>query len=80
MVSKSNGTWIIKKKFLFAACAGVAGTILAFKGAAISTAPGELSVLLGSYSQFCGWLLALVFAADVADKKLNGGAYNANSE
>jgi hypothetical protein len=77
MITKSGGHWIVKKKFLFAACAFAAGSIIAFKGAAIATSPDEISVLLGSYSTFCGWLIGLVFTADVADKKLNGGAYNA---
>lgn len=76
MVSKVDGRWVIKKKFSFAAAAWVAGTVLAIKGAAISYTAVEITIILSSYSTFCGWLLALVFAADVADKKLNGGAYN----
>lgn len=76
MVSKVDGDWIIKKKFTFAAAAWVSGTVLALKGAALSEITADLVIVLSAYGTFCGWLLALVFAADVADKKLNGGAYN----
>ena len=67
--------WVVKRKFTFAAVTLAVGTVFASKGIIISNEPEELVVVLSAFGTFAGWILALVFAADVADKKLNNGSY-----
>lgn len=61
----NGGKWILKRKF------GMA--LLAFAGAFYIAITQDAS--LGEWTAFCTMLLTLIFAADVADKKLNGGKY-----
>ncbi len=74
-----NGRWIVKKKFTFAGIVLFVGTLIAFKGVVIATTPEQIVVVLSSFGTFAGWLLSLIFAADITDKKLNGGKYEPTS-
>ena len=66
----NGGRWIIKRKFAMAlACLVGAFYIALTKGSS-----------LGEWTAFCTMILALIFAADVADKKLNGGGYHSHKE
>ena len=67
---------LLKRKFTFAAVTLLLGAVFAGKGIIISNEPEEIVVVLSAFGMFAGWLLALVFAADVTDKKLNDGRYN----
>lgn len=73
----NGGKWVLKKKFTFAAFAGIVGSIVIFKGLHLATDVDQIVVLMGSVTTFASFLLGLVFAADITDKKLNGGSYNA---
>lgn len=61
-----HSRWIVKKKFAFALLSLVAGFYIALKTGSA----------LGEWTAFTTMVLGLVFAADVADKRLNGGSYN----
>jgi hypothetical protein len=76
MQKAPNGRWIVKKKFSFAAVTGIIGALFALKGVHLATTPEQVVVVLSAFGTFGGWLLGLVFAADVVDKKLNDGKYN----
>lgn len=65
-----HARWILKRKF------GMA--LLALAGAFyIAWSQGSS---LGEWTAFSTMLLGLIFAADITDKKLNGGAYHATTE
>lgn len=76
----NGGKWILKRKFGMAFIVWIAGTMIAGKGVYVATDVAGVAVIMGSYSTFCGWLLGLIFTADVADKKLNGGKYQPGGE
>jgi len=71
-----NGRWVLKKKFTFALITLVVGSLFAAKGIYLATTPESVVVVLSSYGAFTGTILALIFAADITDKKLNDGSYN----
>lgn len=75
-MTKTNGKWGIKKKFFFAGVALGVGSAIALKVLHGTTSPEGIAVVLGAYGTFCAGILALIFAADVTDKKLNGGKYD----
>ncbi len=77
---KKSEKWIIKKKFMFAGVALLVITLIAFKGIMVATTVAHIAVLLTAYTTASGTVLALVFAADVTDKKLNNGKYNNQSD
>lgn len=70
-----NGRWVLKKKFTFAFIVLVVGSLFAAKGIHLATTPESVVVLLSAYGTFTGAILALIFAADITDKKLNNGQY-----
>ncbi len=74
MFTKVNGSnggkWVLKRKF------GMA--VLCLAGAFYIAATQDSS--LGEWTAFCTMTLGLIFAADVADKKLNGGRYTVGDE
>jgi hypothetical protein len=76
METESNGKWIIKKKFACAAVALASITVIALYGLKLAASMADIAVLLTAYTTASGAVLALVFAADVADKRLNGGSYS----
>ena len=76
----NNKRWILKKKFTFAAVVLLVITIFAFRGFVISTTVADFAMLMTAYATASGAVLALIFAADVTDKKLNGGQYNSYQE
>jgi len=65
----------MKKKFTFAAVTLAVGILFAGKGIYVSTTPEQITVVLSAFGTYAGWVLGLVFAADVTDKKLNNGSY-----
>jgi len=66
----NGGRWIVKRKFAMAGlCLLAAFYIAATKGSG-----------LGEWTAFCTMILGLIFAADITDKKLNGGAYHTTGE
>ena len=75
MENGNNKKWIIKKKFTFAAVALAIVTLIAFKGIIVATTVADVAVLLTAYATTSGGVLALIFAADITDKSLNGGSY-----
>jgi hypothetical protein len=72
----NGGKWIVKKKFTFAAVAGIFGSLAFFKGVHLATTVDQTILLIGSFTTFASFLLGIVFAADIVDKKANGGTYN----
>lgn len=72
----NGGKWILKKKFTFAALAGAMGAIVTTKGVILASAVDQIVILLGAYTTFASFLLGIVFAADIVDKKANGGTYD----
>lgn len=70
-----NGRWVLKKKFTFAFIVLLVGSLIAAKGVSIATTVEHIVVLLSAYGTFTGAVLALIFAADITDKKLNNGQY-----
>jgi hypothetical protein len=62
----NGGKWIVKRKFGMALLCLVGAFVIAW----------TQSSSLGEWTAFCTMILALIFAADVADKKLNGGGYH----
>ncbi len=75
-----DGTWILKKKFTFASVVLAVMTIFAVRGMWFATTVAEVAVVMSAYATASGAVLMLVFAADVADKKYNGGKYNLNDD
>ncbi|MCH7495962.1 MAG: hypothetical protein IH825_07740 [Candidatus Marinimicrobia bacterium] len=75
-----DGTWILKKKFTFASVVLTVITIFAFRGFVLATTVAEFAMLMTAYATASGGVLLLIFGADVADKKLNGGKYNLNDD
>ena len=75
-----NGKWILKRKFTFAAVVLTVITIFAFRGFVLAATVAEFSMLMTAYATASGGVLMLIFAADVADKKLNNGKYNLNDD
>lgn len=76
MITVQNGHWVLKKKFTFAMATLIMGSLFALKGVHLATTPESLVVVLSAYGTFAGSILALIFAADITDKKLNNGTYN----
>ena len=76
----SDGRWILKRKFTFAAITGSIGSAFATYGLYVATTVAEIVSVFGAYSTFCTWLLGLVFAADVSDKYFNKGCYHDTGE
>lgn len=72
----NGGKWVLKKKFTFAAATGIIGAVIALKGLSLATDVAQIAVLMGSVTTFASFLLGLVFAADIIDKKANGGSYD----
>ena len=72
----NGGKWVLKKKFTFAGVGGIVGSLFAAHGVYLATTTEQIVTLLGAYGTFLGTILALVFAADVTDKKLNNGTYD----
>lgn len=83
----NGGFRVVKMKFSFAAAALLVGTLFAADaiwfsdyvnaaGLIVMPTVEQKVVVLGAFGTYCGWLLGLVFAADVSDKWLNGGRYN----
>lgn len=75
-IKEDNGRWILKKKFAFAFATLVVGSLFAAKGIQLASTAESVVVVLSSYGTFSGAILALIFAADITDKKLNDGKYN----
>ncbi len=76
----NGGKWIVKKKFSFAAVAGLIGIVVILKGLQLSEEVNDVVLLMGSLTTFASFLLGLVFAADIVDKKANGGGYDPTTE
>jgi hypothetical protein len=76
METESNGKWIIKKKFACAAVALASVTIIGLTGLILAETMADIAVLLTAYTTASGAILALIFAADITDKKLNQGTYD----
>lgn len=72
----NGGKWVMKKKFAFAAVAMLAVTVIGSYGMKFATSVADIAVLLTAYTTAAGAVLALVFAADITDKKLNQGTYD----
>lgn len=72
----NGGRWVLKKKFAFALVALSTLTALAIKGFVIANTVEGLSVVMTAYASTSGGVLALIFGADIADKKLNKGSYD----
>ena len=51
------------------------GTVFAMKGLWYATDTGSVVEILNAYGTFTSFLLGIIFAADVADKKLNPDDY-----
>ena len=77
---KGNKKWVLKRKFTFAALALTVITIFAFKGFVLATTVADIAMLITAYATGSGAVLALIFTADVADKKFNGGSYERANE
>lgn len=71
----NGGKWVIKKKFTFALLAFIVTSAFAAKGVHVADTPEQLVVVLGAFGTAVNFILGMVFAADVVDKKLNNGAY-----
>jgi hypothetical protein len=71
-----TGHRVLKKKFSFAALALLVGMLFATKGVILATTTEQVAAILAAFGTYAQWILALVFAADVTDKKLNNGNYN----
>lgn len=71
----NGGRWIIKKKFTFAAVAGMAMIVFATHGMIMAGTPELVVTVLTAFGAEARWLLGIVFAADIADKFWNGGKY-----
>ena len=74
----TNKKWVLKKKFTFAGVALAAATLFALWGMWIGTTVADVVSVMVAYTTASGAVLMLIFAADVADKKLNSGQYNPN--
>lgn len=80
VLTKANdGRWIVKKKFTFAAVVLLLGSLIALKGFYLAGKVDEIVLVLGAFGTFTSFVLGIVFAADVADKRFNGGEYTANN-
>ena len=71
----NGGKWVMKKKFAFAAVSLFSTTVIAFKGMALAASIADITILLTAYATSSGGVLALIFSADIVDKKLNNGTY-----
>jgi hypothetical protein len=76
----NGGKWIVKKKFMCAAVALASITVIGLHGLSLAQSVSDTAVLLTAYTTASGAVLALIFAADITDKKLNQGSYNSNKE
>jgi len=78
-IQKVNKEWVVKKKFAFAAVALAAITVIGLHGLMLAQSVSDTAVLLTAYTTASGAVLALIFAADITDKKLNQGSYEPKS-
>ena len=76
VIKRTDGKWLIKKKFTFAAMILLVATIIAGFAINLSTNSEEVVMVLTTFGNVMKWLAGLVFAADVSDKWFNGGKYN----
>ena len=72
----NGGKLIVKKKFLFAGVALLATTVISLYGLSLAETVADITVLLTAYATAAGGVLALIFGADITDKKLNQGTYD----
>lgn len=74
----NGGKWIVKKKFALALFSLLFGyTIIVWLLLQVETVSvGDVATIMAALTTFTLGVLGPVYAADIADKKLNGGNYH----
>ena len=74
----NGGKWIVKKKFMLAVLSLFFGyVVLVWLLTRVNTITvADVATLMASLTTYTLGVLGPVYAADIADKKLNGGNYN----
>ena len=74
----NGGKWIVKKKFALALFSLLFGyTIIVWLLRQVEAVTiAEVAIIMSSLATFTLAVLGPVYAADIADKKLNGGNYH----
>lgn len=79
---ENGGKWIVKKKFALASLSLLFGyTILVWLLLQIEAVTiADVAIIMSSLATFTVAVLGPVYAADIVDKKLNGGNYHNQGE
>ncbi|MCP4935567.1 MAG: hypothetical protein GY927_15525 [bacterium] len=78
--ANGNKRWVLKRKFAMAGTVLIILSLATLVGLKIAIDVAEVSVVMTTYAATTGGVLTLIFAADITDKKLNGGQYHAIGE